>query len=827
MIFFGGVDQRKIMAEAPPKPQRQRRNRRQRLMNNEIVEINIDTPKNGSNVAPQQQQRSRRRWRRRRRQRPVFGPWLPGQGPRGRLHRAIKREIKREGLDGPRVSVQQRVSSTFGLVGPNKSGNVELELNFFLHPSLAKEANDGTSFGPVQALAAQYALWKLKYLRLRFTPMVGASAVSGTVVRASLNLSQSPGGTNWSGLGTRLHVDMHPGQATVFHLRGDQIGGPRDGGWWLTDTNEEGSQSAGPIIEVHTLGETMSTFRAEKWNSPLFIVEGVGIWQFANYQVKPALGMLERKQADVDVTMNAVAGQPITMELPLGNVVTQFMVDAEPLQPDPASIPAVPRIGETVFQIVDVGADIAAKFAPPPFSWLISGGWWFLKRVFGKSTRAGTATFNVYASLADAQNERPAIAGSTTSTTTQSIPAELIVTQINAPNVGPQSTAVAHTRAAVPVPLESGLFRLHSEVFPLESIAWEGRGSVAYPTCYIVGNAFPISESATPVKYYIKTAWYVTQTERGDTTTAFPPSVRGAFLHTVYKLVNPRFTDLTGNIEYIPPSSASGASLFHGQKGTSSTSTYHRIGEVVATAAIDAGNSAFLGVVLTLIRVTKAEGDTYEENNQKFFKTDQGGSVSTQRSMVKLKQVNENTTNSIRKLGFQVGDYLLGVAFAGNTDTSSVDFPIGKLTKTNVDIAITLPFNKITTSGADSYTTDNFFRLDRLQDTQFTPNGVPYNLTGQLFPAYSLDLNLNMVQPVDHELLDQLIALGFKPAVDELPPQEFLSETSDEEEPTLQELLKMLIDLGRLPTAAEIAYRNGEFESAYEIYKAENESDSD
>lgn len=800
------------MAEAP-KAQRNRRVRR-RNTNNEAVEVNVEV--NESNHPPQQNNqarpRRRRRQQRRRQRRPVFGPWLPGQRPRTRLRRAIKREIKKEGLDGPRVSVQQRVSSTFGLVGPNKSGNVELELNFFLHPSLAKEANDGTSFGPVQALAAQYALWKLKYLRLTFTPMVGASAVSGTVIRASLNLSQSPGGTNWSGLGTRVHLDMHPGQTAVFHLRGDQIGGPRDGGWWMTDTNEEGSQSAGPIIEVHTLGKTESTFKAVPWDSPLFIVEGLGVWQFANYQVKPALGMLERRQAEVPVTIEATPGEPITMEMPLNNAVTTFMLDAEP---ESFAVSSTNSVGETIFQIVDVGADLASQFSPPPFSWLISGGWWFLKRVFGKS-KATTASFNIYPSLADAQNDRPAIAGPTASITAANpVNAELIVTQINAPNVGPQPTAVAQVRASVPVPMHFGMFRLHSSMYPMETIAWQGTSGDAYPTSYIIGKLHQINSSG---KYYVKTSWYITQSSRGDTATTFPPSNQGTYIHTVYKLQNPRFTDLTGNIEYIPPEPKSGASLYHGSGKSEAQTVYHRVGDVVATAAIQPGNTNYLGMVLTLIKVVTPEPAGYETPDMDFIRSNQGGTSAVQRSMVMFQKVSEDNSNAIRKIEIRPGDYLLGISFGAETAGSATTPPIVKLAQTNVDIAVSLPFNKNNTS----YATDAFFRLDALQNLPHEPVSIPYGLSGSMFATFSTDLNLNYISGLDQKLLEQLIALGFKPAADEQPPSDFKpdSDTDDSSsEDDIKEYLQLLLELGRLPTRAEIAYRDADYDLAYQIYK--------
>nr|WFG33640.1 MAG: ORF2 [Bat astrovirus] len=798
------------MAEAP-KPQRVRR-RRARNTSETKLDIKLtetDKQLTGQTV-PNTNAKRRRRQRKRR---PVFGPWPQGQGPRrGRLRRAIKREIKREGLDGPRVSVQQRVSSTFGLVGPNSTGNVELELNFFLHPSLAKEANDGTAFGPVQALAAQYALWKLKYLRLIFTPMVGASAVSGTVLRASLNLSQSPGGTNWSGLGTRIHLDIHPGQKAVFTLRGDQIGGPRDGGWWLTDTNEEGSQSAGPIIEVHTLGKTTSTFKDQPWVGPLFIVEGVGLWQFANYQVKPALGMLERRQGESDVTMNANAGQPITMELSNTDTIAQFMMNNEP---EIMALSSTSSVGETIFQVVDVGAEIAALFAPPPFGWLLAGGWWFLKRAFSAARSAPDGVpFYVYASLSDAQNNRPAIAGATTTALNPTIKkANLIVTQVNAPNVGPQPAPSAFTRAAVPVPMDFGLFRMHSDMFPEEVVSWVS-DDVYYPNAYIVGKLQSNSTEAN--KKYLKTSWYIS-VDTGESTTVTKPSNNGGYLHTVYVLHNSNFRTPDGTGEYIPPEPKSGAALYFGSPAEENDNTYNRYGQVVATAHVSSDNPSFLNMVFTLIRATKSMIANKSARNLDIIWAQQSGPDAATRDKIHFSNitVSGSTPVYVTNIGFNAGDYLLGVSYAVGYSESSGKPPGGITTVsgTNVDISVHFPFNSNGTTNA----TDKFFRLDGLTGTTGPLKIVPYNLSGNIFAASSVDMSLNYVKRPNFDeqnlltMLKQLNVAFEKEVPEQAPVPEFM-----------KEYLDLLFADGRLPTRSEIAIKDGDYREALRIFRMEN-----
>lgn len=792
------------MAEAP-KPQRPRRRRRR---NSETkVELKVVE----SELIDGQPSKPKRARRRRRQRRPVFGPWLPGQKPprASRIRKIVKKEIKREGLDGPRVSVQQRVSSTFGLVGPNQSGNVEMELNFFLHPSLAKEANDGTSFGPVQALAAQYALWKLKYLRLIFTPMVGASAVSGTVIRASLNLSQSPGGTNWSGLGTRIHLDLHPGQKAVFNLRGDQIGGPRDGGWWLTDTNEEGTQSAGPIVEVHTLGKTVSTFKDQEWIGPLFIVEGIGVWQFANYQVKPALGMLERRQGDADVTVTATAGQPITMELSNSNAIAQFMMDAEP---ELTAVTSTSSVGETIFQIVDVGAEIAAVFAPQPFGWLIAGGWWFLKRAFTPSRQIDGVVFNVYPSLSDAQSNRPAIAGVSTALKTKASKVNLIVTQMNAPNVGPQPTPAAFTRAAVPIPMQVGNFRMHAEMFPEEVVSWVDE-EIYYPNSYVIGD---FQEDTRSTKW-LKTSWYVAR-DLGSTVQSQKPSQNGGYIHTLYVLHHLRFSTPDGSTEFIPPEPKSGAALYYGSSAETQQNVYNKVGEVVATAHISENTTSnFLGMVFTLIKTTSSLPGQKQTRNRAIVWATQAGTDAARRDKIQFTSFT-NTSSlpvHVHNVGFSNGDYLLGVSYAVGSD-AAVPGGISKIPGTNVDVSVNFPFNH-TGPGAVS---DAYMRMDAFNGMipQDAMRIVPYVLAGNIFAVPSIDLRLNYVDTADQDLLERLRALGvsFNPEVPLALPTEDLTPEY------LREFLHLLADEGRLPNRSEIAMRAGNYREALAIYRSEN-----
>lgn len=363
------------------------------------------------------------------------------------VDKEVNKKLRKEGLEGPRSRFSVRVSATVGKLGPNHAQGPELQVASFLHPALMKEPNDGTNFGPLQAAAAQWGLWRISSLSVRFTPLVGASAVTGSVYRASLNLTQSPGNANWGGLGARNHIDIPVGRSTTWKLKRGDFNGPRQT-WWMTDTNEEGGQSAGPMLEVHGLGKTTSTYQDRDWTGDLFIVEVDGRWEFTNYNSKPALGTLDRKTEELKDTkapsMAVGSDGILTMSIPNDTRLARFMSDAFERNAPPEG-----SVGETIWQVVDEGVGLASSVTPVPFNWLIRSGWWFIKKIAGRSSNAAT-TYQVFASLADAQNNKPVIAEPMASTTAATT---LTVTQINAPNVGPSDTRTNFHAGVSPYPL--------------------------------------------------------------------------------------------------------------------------------------------------------------------------------------------------------------------------------------------------------------------------------------------------------------------------------------------------------------------------------------
>lgn len=342
----------------------------------------------------------------------------------------------------------QRITATLGSVGANKGNGIELEMSALINPALMKETTGSNQFGPLQIAASTYNFWRLQYMDIKLTPLVGASAVSGTMVRTSLNLAAQPGSPSWSALGARKHKDTNPGKPVTFRIRGSEIMGPKEG-WFCCNTKNDPQMCLGGSIEIHTFGKTMSTYKSEPFDGPLFLAEVTALWQFKNYNPQP--GMLNLVKAETtepegSVKINATPGEPITISVPNNSTFARTIAQAD-LGVDADASPS-----EIIWQVCDTTVDVVEGILPPPFQWLIKAGWWFLKRIVNKKKTgahipgqpdANEVTFQLYQSMSDAMNDVPCLATGP-ARSTNILTAGWSITQVTPGNVGqPQDTGSA------------------------------------------------------------------------------------------------------------------------------------------------------------------------------------------------------------------------------------------------------------------------------------------------------------------------------------------------------------------------------------------------
>lgn len=379
-IVFGGEDQRQTHMAS--------NNTRRALRNTtNIVVRNGPAPSQGAN-APNRGQGKRRNVQRRARQQQrsqINVRVLPNQNQ-------TRRRVPNRTRVNNRVVIQ-RINTTLGTVGSNGSGTIETELAVLLNPSTMKEATGSNNFGPLQIYASTYSLYQMRSMTLTLKPLVGASAVSGTVVRTSWNPTNNPTQVSWSSLGARKHSDITPGRVGKFHLTLRDLKGPKDG-WYRTNTKGDPMLSFAGSLEIHTLGETMSTYQNAKYAGGLFLAELQSTWAFKDYSQQPGLINLVKGDDSRQASIQTDTDGKLLMTLPQSSRLARA---------------AITQPSEIIWMVTDAVITAGAGAFPPPFSWLIRGGWWFLKRIAGAPVRNGEVTFEVYSSINDARAGVPCI----------------------------------------------------------------------------------------------------------------------------------------------------------------------------------------------------------------------------------------------------------------------------------------------------------------------------------------------------------------------------------------------------------------------------------
>nr|WIM33504.1 ORF2 [Bovine astrovirus] len=400
-IVFGGEDQRQTLMAS-----RKQQNRRAPRNTTNIVVRNGSAANQAGATGGQRRRRNRRN-----NKAPQVNVRVLSNQAKG-----FRTGARRPGL-GNRV-VYQKIVTTLGTVGSNGSGNLETELAVLLNPSTMKEATGSNTYGPLQIYASTYSLFQMRSLKLHLKPLVGASAVSGTAVRMSWNPTSNPTQTSWSALGARKHSDTTPGRDGFFRLTNRDLKGPKDG-WFKTNTKGDPMMSFAGSLEIHTLGETRSTYQNGPYTGGLFLAELETNWAFKDYAQQPGFMNLVKGDSQAGAQVLTDSGGKIIMQVPQNSRLARA---------------ASTTAAEIIWMVTDAVIQAGTAAFPQPFGWLFRGGWWFLKRILGAPVRTGYDTFEVYASITDARSGTPCVADSVNQTPVTV--GELHYQQITPGNVG-------------------------------------------------------------------------------------------------------------------------------------------------------------------------------------------------------------------------------------------------------------------------------------------------------------------------------------------------------------------------------------------------------
>lgn len=267
----------------------------------------------------------------------------------GQSRRPPRRRFNRPGssTQPSGSNFRQKITATLGTVGANQGEQIELETSVLINPALMKETTGSNVYGPLQMYASNYSLWRVRDMVIKLTPLVGGSAVSGTAVRTSLNLSGQPGSPSWSALGARFHRDTNPGRPLTMRIPGNKILGPKEG-WFLCNTKNDPQMCTGGSIEIHTYGKTMSTYQNDPFKGPLFLAELTATWEFKNYNPEPGMLNLVRMKTQEEpqqIKIHSKPNEPIVISVPGDSLMARAAAQA--------GTPADSTPSEIIWQICD------------------------------------------------------------------------------------------------------------------------------------------------------------------------------------------------------------------------------------------------------------------------------------------------------------------------------------------------------------------------------------------------------------------------------------------------------------------------------------------
>nr|AVM87516.1 capsid protein [Hainan gekko similignum astrovirus] len=350
------------------------------------------------------------------------GRWIRGRGRGliGALNRE-QREINalKKKTDGPKVAKYMNGTLTIGVVSGNASqSEIQRKYHVMLHPCLLKDANTAGSLTPLSDTAKDYSLWRCVKAHVRLVPLVNASVVSGSFCIQSLDQNaESAKAVNIDDLTTRPYNETQLGERSEWRVNSRLLEGQRQG-WWICDTNEDPSLCSGPAIDVHVYGRTFDLLNTSSsilpsYDGPLWLCQLVYGFQFANWEPKPGMGTLDVETVNAtDVTITTNANGELVAEVTettgkLHMLTTKHDKDVYRTGRAKSfkSVAGAENLGTTIFQVVSGAAEAIASAVPGPWSWLIKGGLWFARRLFGQGSNDDNIQFVLYPDLSQAQRD--------------------------------------------------------------------------------------------------------------------------------------------------------------------------------------------------------------------------------------------------------------------------------------------------------------------------------------------------------------------------------------------------------------------------------------
>nr|AFJ05118.1 capsid protein [Avastrovirus guineafowl/ITA/2010/Bari-ELVA] len=338
-------------------------------------------------------------------------------------------------VNGPKIHDRMAVTTTLGVLTGNSENNLERKMRALLNPLLLKSQNTGSSASPLSLRASQYSMWKIQKCVVKFVPLVGAANVAGSVTFVCLDqdaTSSQPESPDT--IKAKVHAEVSIGQRYNWNVHPRYLVGPRSG-WWGMDTGESPTDTVGPALDFWNLYKTVNTLQTgatqQAYTAPLFSIEVFTVYVFSGYEPKPALATMTNTtfESQQGATITNGANGELQLNVPKTSSFAERLREKEAPQRGQNQTGGV---GEVLWAVASGAVEGAAE-ALGPWGWLLRGGWWVIKKFFGRSAENANDVYLIYSSIEDANKDSRIYQQVTGTAQVQKGP--LVLTQISSPNV--------------------------------------------------------------------------------------------------------------------------------------------------------------------------------------------------------------------------------------------------------------------------------------------------------------------------------------------------------------------------------------------------------
>nr|AXF38644.1 MAG: structural protein [Avastrovirus 2] len=325
-----------------------------------------------------------------------------------KTERKVKRLAKKTA--GPKMSDQMSTSVTLGVLQGQSQEGLSRQIRMPLNPLLAKASNGGSTT-PLSIRGSMYEMWKVLYAEVVATPLSGASNVVGSVGFMSLTLNGlEAGADSIDTIKAKRHIQLTLGRSGRLRLPARELEGPREG-WWLIDTSASPADAYGPAIDFCVAYQTRNLLQTNGDNAytgPLWQLELRVKYGFACYHPKPGLQTLVSETLSEPANVTVTTGADGALVMKTNNPLLLRLLT-------PRASGQTGGKSQTIWAVAGAAVEAAANVLGP-WGWLLKGGFFLVRKIFGAAGRDTETSFQIYPSIQQAMEDQPIYGGSGSST---------------------------------------------------------------------------------------------------------------------------------------------------------------------------------------------------------------------------------------------------------------------------------------------------------------------------------------------------------------------------------------------------------------------------